>query len=73
MGAGAGKWDALDSVSMFQLRQSGPWMPRFVAAFHRNSGQDRVRRSWEEGADGLWWLIFPQQAGAGGKATHRGR
>lgn len=49
-GAGVGKWDALDSVSMFPLRAVRALMPRFVAAFHRNSGQeDRVRRSWRRG------------------------
>ena len=35
-------------------------VPRFAAAFHLDSGQDRVRRA----------LV---QAGAGGKATHRGQ
>lgn len=47
-------------------------VPRFVAAFHLDSGQDS-QEGLEEGADGLWWLIFPQQAGASGKATHRGQ
>lgn len=67
-----GKWDALDSVSMFQLGRSGPWCPGSWLPSIGTLGRTESG-GLEEGADGLWWLIFPQQAGAGGKATHRGR